>query len=250
MLDLRAMNIPPADLGYLRDQFSDLATQIGEHWESAAVADADDSPFLSREAMNQLMDMLSLIESGRPSSSAPKQAEIHTLGEYGLHLIEDLSDKARELGQVELASETECLSLPFALWIARHDGEIRNLAPVVNALAHYANSVSEPRVMSALYTCCCEVIDAASPACEDQRQRDGRQPWALLLLNRAIVATRSLNPELMVAAFDAIVEQLPEQAQRFFVEGMEQMAIIDYPDHVREVMQHYYSINASPRRLH
>jgi hypothetical protein len=37
---------------------------------------------------------------------------------------------------------------------------------------------------------------------------------------------------------------------RFFSEGMEQMAVIDYPAHVREVVRRYFAAYASPRRLH
>ena len=44
----------------------------------------------------------------------------------------------------------------------------------------------------------------------------------------------------MEPAFNAIVEPLPNDAERFFAEGMEQMAIIDYPEHVRTVVRRYY----------
>lgn len=250
MLNSAAMRMPPADLVYLRDQFCELASQVHEHWESSALADTTpDSPGMLGEAMAQLIDMLNTLTAGEQPGGTQK-GDINTLGAYGLQLLEDLTDVARELNQTALATEIERLSLPLALCIARHDGEIRNLAPVVNAIAEFANRASHPQFMSELYTCCCELIEAASPTCEEQPARGGRHPWRLLLLNRAIVATRSLNPELMTPAFDAIVEQLPDEAQRFFAEGMEQMTIIDYPDPVREVMQRYFSANSTPRRLH
>ena len=69
-------------------------------------------------------------------------------------------------------------------------------------------------------------------------------------INRAIVATRSHNPELMEPAFDAIVECLPQEAQRFFAEGMEQMAIIDYPTQVRDLVRRYYLAHTQRRLLH
>lgn len=244
------MRIPPADLGYLRDQFNELAAQIQEHWESSALAESEtDSPGMLGDAMTQLIDMLGPLDRSE-AGIEPKRAEINTLGEYGLHLIDELSALARQISQPDMAADVECLSLPFALWIARNEGEIRNLTPIVNALAQFANRTTQPQSMGALYTYCCEVIEAASPACEEVFLSDGRHPWRLLLLNRAILATRSLNPELMTVAFDAIVEHLPDEAQRFFAEGMEQMAVIDYPDHVRELMKRYYLANAAPRRLH
>lgn len=250
MLISRRMNLLPADLAYLRDQLSELAATLQERWESMTTGDDDsDSPRLIGDASTQLLDMLNLSTRGQTSTSI-KPTEITALGEYGLHLFADLETMAARLESPEIQARIEQLTLPFALWIARHGGEIRNLAPAVNALAQLANRASEPREMASLYAQCCELIDAASPACEEGRIENDH-PWRLLLLNRAIVATRSHKPELMNAAFDAVVEQLlPADAQRFFSEGMEQMSALDYPDHVREVMKRYYIACAKPRRLH
>lgn len=244
------MNLPPVDLPYLRERFSELAAQVQYAWEtSSRPGDEMDMPIMLREAMSQLVDMLNhLGEQHQDSSAGPP--EINTLCEYGLHLVEELSQVASGLEQPVLAAEIEQLSLPFALWFARHGGEIRQLTPIVNALAFFANQASDPQAMARLYTHCCELIEATSPACEDSAADKPEHPWRLLLLNRAIVATRSHNPELMEPAFDAIVECLPQDAMRFFAEGMEQMAIIDYPAQVREVVRRYFAAYASPRRLH
>ena len=59
-------------------------------------------------------------------------------------------------------------------------------------------------------------------------------------MNRAIVATRTLDPGLMESAFDTLVTELPEDAPRFFAEGMGQLDIVGYPPRVREVMTRYY----------
>jgi hypothetical protein len=208
-----------------------------------------DTPGLLDQAMAQLIDMLDRLGS-EPQDNAAGSPEINTLGEYGLRLIEDLSTMATELELPALAAAVEQLSLPYALWIARHGGEIKHLAPVVNAVAHFANQTTHPQHMASLYTQCCELIEATSPACEDSASGQPGHPWRLLLLNRAIVATRSHSLELMEPAFNAIVECLPGEARRFFAEGMEQMSIIDYPDHVREFMRRYFVVHSSPRHLH
>jgi len=251
MLNCGIMNLPPVDLSYLHERFRELATRVQEAWEAASQTGDDDMdmPVMLREAMSQLIEMLNPIH-GEDSPQAPEPVEINTLCDYGLHLLEELSAIAGQLDQPSLAGEIERLSLPCALWFARQGAEIRNLAQVVNSLAFYANQPADPRAMASLYTQCCELVEATSPACEDSAANDPRHPWRLLLLNRAIVATRSHNPELMEPAFDAIVEYLPQEAPQFFTEGMEQMAIIDYPAQVREIVQRYFSACASPRRLH
>ncbi|MGB5614825.1 MAG: hypothetical protein WBM59_17935 [Sedimenticolaceae bacterium] len=247
MLNFSTMNLPPADLSFLQERFGELAAEVREAWEASPHSGEEmDTARLLGQAMSQLIDMLEPETQGDTSEAA----EINTLGEYGLHLIEDLSQLALGLEQASLAAEIEQLSLPYALWIARHGGEIKHLAPVVNAVAHFANQTAHPQHMTDLYTQCCELIDATSPACEDSASSQPGHPWRLLLLNRAIVATRSHNPELMEPAFDAIVECLPGEAERFFAEGMEQMSIIDYPDHVREIVRRYFVVHASPRQLH
>jgi hypothetical protein len=59
-------------------------------------------------------------------------------------------------------------------------------------------------------------------------------------MNYSIVATRTLTPELMEAAFRVLTEKLPEDAPRFFDEGMQQMDAQNYPPAVREVMEKYH----------
>ena len=76
------------------------------------------------------------------------------------------------------------------------------------------------------------------------------RPWRVLLLNHGIVATRSHNTELMEAAFTLLASKLPEDATRFFSEGMQQMEALGYPPHVRETMEKYHHEWPVNRSLH
>ena len=157
------MNLPPVDLSYLHEKFCELAARVQEVWEASSHSGDDmDMPVMLREAMSQLIAILDHVHAEEPSDT-PEPAEINTLCEYGLQLLEDLSRMAAELEQPMLASEIERLSLPCALWFARRGGEIRQLTAVVNALAFFANQSSDPQAMARLYTQCCELIDATSP---------------------------------------------------------------------------------------
>ena len=69
-------------------------------------------------------------------------------------------------------------------------------------------------------------IIAAVPATisQDLEKINPGRPWRVLLLNRGIVATRSHNTRLMEEAFAVLTRHLPEDAARFFTEGMQQIS--------------------------
>ncbi len=249
MLNCADMDLPQPDLPYLRERFRELAAVVLDFCESGIPGEDMETTQLMCDAMAQLIDILDRIAAD-PTGKAVDAGELTTLGEYGLHLIGELSKLADAVDQADLRREIEHLSLPFALWIARHGGEIRTLPPVVNSLAHLANQSTQPQVMAALFNCCCEVIEALSPTCENPGATDPNDPWRLLLLNRAIVATRSHSPELIEVAYEAVIESLPADAEQFFAEGMEQMTTIDYPPQVREIVRRYYLAHTRPRHLH
>ena len=79
----------------------------------------------------------------------------------------------------------------------------------------------------------------------DQHGDDESRPWRLLHINRGIVATRSHDLEVMKQAFDEFLIYLPQEATGFFAEGMKEMDALDYPSHVRKVMEFYYHQNSS-----
>jgi hypothetical protein len=64
------------------------------------------------------------------------------------------------------------------------------------------------------------------------------------------VATRSHDTGLMEDAFSVLTSKLPEDATRFFSEGMGQMDALDYPPHVRTVMEKYHREWPVNRALH
>jgi hypothetical protein len=106
------------------------------------------------------------------------------------------------------------------------------------------------RDLAGLYALMTEMVEGMSPARIQDSGNFPSRPWRVLLLNRAIVATRSQRPALMVAAFDSLVEHLPEDAPDFFREGMGQMEALQYPAPVRELMQRYYDRWCTGQRLH
>jgi len=237
------------DITSITEQFSDLAQQIIDSWEDLQMeSKRQKTPDLLLDAMQRLGRTLS---SHEQNQEADNTNEINALGDYGIQLIVEMSDCCAELGLHEQARTFENLTLPFAIWIARHGAELRHPEPIINALAYHANHLAEPEDMASVFAIANEIMEAISPnISQDENNHHPERPWRLLLLNRGIIATRTLNPSFMEHAFNAIAEYLPDDAPSFFEQGMEQLDIIGYPEQVRKVMQDYYLKFCSNRTIH
>lgn len=243
------MDISRIDLIELREAFEALADVICENWEGTE----EPSPDLVSKALLQLFDVLN--RNDRDKYDQPddplKPGEINELGEYGLALLQEMSAFAADLGLPEISEQTEDLSFPLAIWLARKNSEIKNVEPVVNALARKANQIQEPVLLKQLFHYINEIMENLNPSIsQDIEKTNPMRPWRILIINRAIIATRSHEPDLMTNAFDTLVDSLPEDAARFFEEGVEQMHLIDYPEHVKQLMQQYFLLHGTSRTLH
>ncbi len=143
------------------------------------------------------------------------------------------------------------ITLPFACWIARHGGELGYLGPIVDGAATLANRLKELPELGQLSVLLKEVVEAVDlRVAQETGAPESTRPWCILLINRAIVATRSNQPALMEDAFECLADNLPEEAAAFFREGMEQMDALNCPLPVRAVMQRYYERLCGRRVLH
>ncbi len=129
----------------------------------------------------------------------------------------------------------------FALWFAKSGGTISKLIPIVNLVAAFSNRLQDQEALKQLLANIETFISATKRSIQDDMDdRDPRRPWRVLLLNYGITATRTHDPALMEKAFQFLIDNLPDDLKQFFMEGMSQMTAIDYPDHVKEVMEKYY----------
>lgn len=120
------------------------------------------------------------------------------------------------------------------------------------ATADLAASASD---MDQLVTAPGKVMERISDAIssiirQDLDKSNPGRPWRILLLNRAIVATRSHVPDTMEKAFEVLTNNLPEEAAQFFNAGMQQMDALNYPQHVREVMEKHHNNWSRKHSLH
>lgn len=241
-----------SDPVHIRDEVERLGERLKLVRDDAVAAGLPD-PIGLINALDDLLDSLRqrfvpAADEEEPSATLPP---LGRLGDHGIDLLSRLADIAETLGMIEDARALTALTLPLACCVARGGGELTDIAPVVNAAAALANRLHDPRELALLYESIDAVVQGVSPAVsEAPANTDPARAWRLLLINRAIVATRSHEILLMEAAFDALIEQCPAEAPGFFREGMAQMDAIAYPANVRALMRRYAEQVGLDRRLH
>jgi hypothetical protein len=268
--------LPPIDLAHialearrlcedLTQAFTDAYADSPElaEAEGAASPQGDPDPCDLCQSLQGLLDALrrddpdadpqdpDLADYGSGLGSGPGAPDLSALADHGFELLSRISALAGRLRLPQHARRVEGLALPLACWVARRGGELNHPAPAVNAAAAWANSLKAPDELATLYGLMSEMLEALSPRLtQDRNALDPNGPWRLLLLNRAIVATRSHRPALMELAFQSVVEALPSAAPDFFREALGQMEALNYPPQVRAVVQRYADAWCTRRTLH
>lgn len=217
-----------------RREFGRAAHSVTEAYNLAGPFPQQEvTPPLLFDAISQCLD----IAARSADEEALPPAEIEEIGTHALECVSDLSLWAYQLG---LESERNCiedLALDFACWIARHDGTVSVLEPVVNTLARRANLTHAPHELALLFDSARDVLMHAAPHPSQILPGDNpSQPWRLLNFNCAIIATRSQQPDLMHAAFDLLEQNLPQECAAFYEEGVRQSEKQVYARHVRDIM--------------
>lgn len=242
MLEWRAMSVVvPPDLRAVMERLLTLAEFVDAHY----TVDADElGPEEIGLALRQLEDAL----NQSAESEIPRR--ISQLTDQGVELIAELAGIANQSGLADTAGEIELLSFPLVLWSVRQGASISVISPVVSALAALADAVRRPEELGRLFREMTEVADAVIPEAQENVEMDPSHPWRVLILSRAIVATRSHDPQVMEEAYDAVIEHLPGDALNFFQEAMGQMDAIGYPQPVRDIVNQYYLRVAGRPTLH
>ena len=242
------MQAVTGDIESIQQGITAIVAACNEADTGAVQTDAEtDLPVLG-QTLGSLLDVMQRVQGDAGNTSTGDVTEI---GEYAIRLIENLAASVDQLGLQEQKTAIVDLFLNIGLWIAHQGGLIDTLEPIVDAVAMSANSSRSPQELEGLSDVIRQIIDAV-PAIisQDLETLNPGRPWRVLLLNHCIVATRSHNPELMEAAFTVLTDKLPADAPRFFSEGMQQMDALDYPGHVREVMEKYHRKWNVDRSLH
>ncbi len=200
------------------------------------------SPGQLREAMEQLLSVFAKLDETHGAKGALPYDDPTELGEHGLTIAADLATWAERLGLRGAKMDMEKVAAGIACWVARHDGQLRELEAVVNGFAARANSTLDPAELAALYHCMRDVMAHVSPIVRaDADKSNPGRPWRVFNLNLAIVATRTQDATLMHEAYDTLGNHLPEDAPAFFEEGLRQAEKPVYGPMVKALMQEYFA---------
>jgi len=250
------MDLPPTNLRWFADTLSDTVQALIEAWNDSGSSGSQDelSPRVIQGALQQLVDVLQCHEwRGDPATEPATDGQsvnVTELGEYGLNMLNELFGMARDLGMGTTCTQLEDLALCLGLWVVGQEGELTTIELLVNSVARIANRTGSNQELERLVYLMEDLLDAIPPTPAEEKPATGPSPRKLLLLNRAIVATRSLAPTLMERAFNDVVEQMPQEAPGFFREGMDQVRIQNYPKPVSEVIERFLLDCSRSQTLH
>lgn len=218
------------------------ARQAAEGLE-VTVRDAGGGGLPAAEVLEAFGQALALLERlADPERARAEREALETLAAQAAQLLEALALAAGAAGRGAGAAVLETLQVPLALWVAARGGRLRELAPAVNGCARLANGLREPGALGELADTMARLAEAADPAVREAPDAgQPGHPWRTLLVNRAIVATRSHDPGRMERAFADLTAALPDAAPAFFAEGMREMDRLGYPLHVRAVMARWHA---------
>ena len=237
------MNSAPSSLIEAQTYFRQIASEIAQNYAVRKPKNSDQvTPPQLIEALEQFLTVSIKLDQEEGPTGPILQEDVTELGGYGLSLIVDLAAWAGQLDLKKERADIEGLSILVADWIIRHEGKLYVLEPIVNSLALSANKLSEPRALEKMAEYMTRVLEASADTVkQDLEKANPGRPWRVLHLNRGIVATRSHNTALMQKIFDDLARNLPEDAPQFFEEGMQQMDALNYPAHVKQVMNQYFT---------
>jgi len=193
------------------------------------------------EAINQFFSIYQKLGNEPEKNQSFSKDSISQIGEQTISCLVELSVWADKLELHKEKAILDEVALAVAHWVIRHRGEIRSLQAIVDMLAAKANQTSDKQVLTALFHVMNDVIEQAAPELKtDQDKSDPGRPWRMLNFNFAIVATRTMNRDLMTRAFDTLGRNLPEDCPQFFEEGLSQSEKAVYGPEIKTMMAEYF----------
>lgn len=221
--------------------FKHVSTIVLLAYEKQPAAGGDPNPGELVEAINQFFVIYEKLGNKPEQNLSLGKDSISQIGDQTISCLTELGIWAEKLDLHQEKAILQEITLTVVHWIIRHRGEILDLEAIVNILAEKANQTSEQKLLTALFHVLNDVIDNASAELKsDPDKSDPSRPWRMLNFNFAIIATRTLNTDLMAQAFDKLGRNLPEDCPQFFEEGLRQSEKPVYTPEIKTMMAEYF----------
>ncbi len=230
---------PPDDLKKI---FTEASAAVQQAFVSSNIqSGGKTTPSQLIAAINQFFIIYEKLGNKQGENKLIKKSDISQIGEDTINCLIELATWAERLELHQEKAMLEEIALAASHWTIRHQGEIRSLEAIVNVLATKANRNSDQVILISLFHVLNDLIaHASSELKNDSDKSDASRPWRMLHFNLAIVATRTLNKELMINAFDTLGRNLPEDCPDFFEEGLKQSEKAAYGPEIKTMMAEYF----------
>jgi len=180
-------------------------------------------------------------ESELPLEYALNYSELTEIGNYGLELMQTLSEWA---GRLKLADEQQQLQsamIVVSLWIARHGGSLITLETVTDTLTEVVKAPIEPMSLNVLCEVTGELVYAVANEVKSlDAPRHLRALWCELNMSWGMVAVRTKDIDIMQRVFDCLVKNIPQDSSKFFEQLVVQCDDYRFPVPVQNVVKSYY----------
>lgn len=226
----------------LKKIFTEASAAVLQAFNSSNTqASGDATPAQLIDAINQFFIIYEKLGSKHSENSLIKKTDISQIGDETINCLIELGTWAERFDLQHEKAMLDEIALAATHWVIRHQGEIRSLEAIVNMLAAKANRTSDTAVLSSLFHVMYDVIEHTSPELKsDPDKSDPSRPWRMFNFNFAIVATRTMNKDLMIKAFDTLGRNLPEDCPDFFEEGLKQSEKAVYGSEIKTIMAEYF----------
>ena len=224
-----------------RNRFAGAGTEIKRAYAASDLATGEQvTPDDLADAIDQLLEILERNPANDPTPPMQEEGEAEKVGNHAMDFLQDLTVYTDRLGLEETTGELQLVAVGVAMWLASWEAPVRTIELAVNGLGQLANTTADAGELGRILTLMDRLVAAAGPeARADLETTNPYRAWRILLLNRGIVAVRAGDADGIRRAFDAIRERLPEDADAFFQEALNQVHAGDYPEAVTAAVAAY-----------
>jgi len=168
-------------------------------------------------------------------------SELTEIGNYGLELMQTLSEWADKLRLTDEQQQLQSAMIVVSLWIARHGGSLITLRTVTDTLIEVVKAPIEPVLLNVLCEVMGELVNAAANEIKSlEAPYYQRNTWCELNISWGMLALRTWDVSIIQRVFDSLVKNIPEEISTFFEKAVVQLEDYGFPMPVQDVIKSYY----------